>query len=587
MKAHTAWNFSLLYKSERDPQILKDIERIKKEYTAFERKYRNKKDYLTSDTALLRALTDYEKLITTASGKPFHYWHLKLALNSADGDTEAKATKYGTELTVFENKLLFFDLNLGKISKAKQQQFLKSKKLAHFHYYLKKLFENSKYNLTESEEKILNLKSLPSYGLWVQGFEKLLNKQTVLHNGKEIPIGEAQNIVADLPVDERRELWRSITECFERISDFAESEMNAIVLNKKIGDDLRKRKTPYEATIASYQNDPKVVLRLVEEVTKHFFISHRFYEIKRKMLNLPHLEYADRSARVGTISKKYSFEEAVAIFRKSLEKLDPKYRNILDSFIEKGQIDVYPKQHKDTGAFCSSSVNIPTFVLLNHTGTFRSVTTLAHEMGHAIHAEIAKSQPPLYQGHSIAVAETASTFFENFVFEELLKTLSAEEQVIALHDQINDDISTVFRQIAFFNFEKDLHAAIREKGSIPKEEIARLLNKQMTAYLGPAVKMHTQDGYFFVAVGHFRRFFYVYAYAFGQLISRALFQRYKSDPSYFEAVEKFMLAGETDTPENIFKKSGINLRDPKFFKGGLKLIEGNIKRLEKLTDSTG
>lgn len=578
----TDWNFKLFYKSDSDPQILKDIDLIKKSYNLFEKKYKNKTDYLKSDKALLKILKELETLSLKALGKPLHFWSLKLALNSSDSETEAKLNKYSNELAHYENKVLFFDLRLGKISKVQQKKFLKSKVLAPYNYYLKKLFETSKYDLSEPEEKILNLKSLPSYSLWVQGVEKLVNKQTILFKGKNISIGEAQNILSDLPTQDRRELWKLIMECFYNISDFAESEMNAIVINKKITDELRKRKTPYEATISAYQNDPKVIENLVSLVTKSFPVSHRFYNLKKRLLNLDKLNYADRSAKVGSIDKKYSFKESVDIFRESLKPTGEKYLKILDSFIENGHIDVYPKQGKDTGAFCSSSVSIPTLVLLNHTGTFRSVTTLAHEMGHAFHAEIAKSQPPFYQGHSTSVAETASTFFENFVFEELFKGLSEEEKVVALHDQINDDISTVFRQIAFFNFEKELHFSIREKGSVSKEEIAKILNSHMQSYLGPSFTLDPKDGYFFVTVSHFRRFFYVYAYAFGQLTSRALYQRFKQNPTFFVSVEKFLSAGASDTPENIFKKCGINLKDPDFFKEGIKLIDKNIDRLEKL-----
>jgi oligoendopeptidase F len=339
---------------------------------------------------------------------------------------------------------------------------------------------------------------------------------------------------------------------------------------------------PYDATISSYHNDPKVVMNLVATVTKYNHISHRFYELKRKLLSLDHLEYADRSAPVGRVSRKIPFTEGVKIVRDGFAGCGEAYPKILDSFLENGQIDAFPKRHKDSGAFCASGLNQPTLVLLNYVDEARSVETFGHEMGHAIHSELSKSQPPMYQDYSTSVAETASTFFEAITFEKILAGLSDEEKITALHDKINDDVSTIFRQIAFFNFELELHTTVRAKGFVAKEEIAKMLNRHMENYLGPAFKLKDLDGYFFVQVSHFRRFFYVYSYAFGQLISKALFERYKKDPTYFAKIEQFLRAGGSDTPENIFKKIGINLKDPAFYELGLKSIEADIARLEKL-----
>jgi oligoendopeptidase F len=255
----------------------------------------------------------------------------------------------------------------------------------------------------------------------------------------------------------------------------------------------------------------------------------------------------------------------------------------LEGYIKNGQIDVYPKKGKKGGAYCSGSVGLPTYVLLNHASTLDSYKTFAHEMGHAIHTELSKTQPPLYQNYTISVAEVASTLFENFAFDEIFPRLSKKEQIIALHDRINDSISTVFRQIACFNFELDMHKQIRERGALSKEEIAQLHNKHMGAYLGPSFKLKELDGYFFVQWSHIRRHFYVYSYAYGELISKALYAKYKKDPSYIKEIEKFLSAGGSKSPEQIFKDIGIDTSKPQFFVDGLKQIEEDIKELEQLT----
>ena len=366
----------------------------------------------------------------------------------------------------------------------------------------------------------------------------------------------------------------------EGLSEFAESELNAIVARKKITDELRGYEAPFDATIIGYENDRASVLALVEAVTKHFEIAHRFYAVKAKLMKQKQLTYADRSASVGTLKKKIPFKEAAEIVRKTFYKLHPRYAAIFERLLAGGQVDVYPKAGKTGGAYCSHMVGEPTLVLLNHIDNAHSLLTLAHEMGHAIHSERSKKQSPMYEGYSIVTAETASTFFERAAFESLVATLSEKEKLIALHDKIQDDVSSIFRQIACFNFEVEMHQQIRAKGLLPKEALAKLMNKHMAAYLGGAVALVPEDGYFFVAWSHIRRFFYVYSYAYGQLTSRALWERVKKNKKYITKVDEYLQAGGSNSPEEIFKKCGLNLYSPKVFLEGLKSIEKDVAELE-------
>jgi oligoendopeptidase F len=144
------------------------------------------------------------------------------------------------------------------------------------------------------------------------------------------------------------------------------------------------------------------------------------------------------------------------------------------------------------------------------------------------------------------------------------------------------DVSTIFRQVACFNFETELHAQVREKGQVSKQDMAALMAKHMRAYLGDAVEVTDDDGYIFVSWHHIRSFFYVYTYAYGQLISSALFENWQKDKNYAKKIEQFLKAGRSMSPEDIFKSIGIDTSKPAFFEAGLKSIERDIRRLEKL-----
>jgi oligoendopeptidase F len=582
-KINTGWNLKLFYKSHTDPKIEADLKKAEKMHEDFAKKYKNA-DFTKDEISLVAALKDYEKLAGDASGSyPITYFSYAKDLNADDKKAEAEINKISDRLTKASNKIIFFELVLGKIPEAKQKQYLASSKLSPFKYFLSNIFAQARYNLTEAEEKIMSLKSLPSYEMWVSSQDKLKSKQTVLWKKKELPIDEALGMIPNLPLKERRSLHSLSVKKLKSISDFAEAEMNAIYTNKKINDELRGFKNAYDATLLSHETDESMVMALRDAVTKNSKISHRFYKLKAKLLKQQKLTYADRAAAIGTTTKKVPFEKGLEIVGEAFAAMDPNFKKILDSYIENSQIDVYPKKGKTGGAYCSSGIGQPTMVLLNHLPDMDSVSTLAHEMGHAIHSEYTKSQAPLYQGWSIAAAEVASTFFEEVLFYRVLPTLSPKEQIVALHDKINDEISTIFRQIACFNFEMDLHAKIRNDGAFSKEEIGALHNKNMKAYLGPVFDLTEEDGYFFVNWGHIRRFFYVYSYAYGCLVSKALYRTYQKDPAYLEQIKTFLSAGISKSPRDIFKSIGIDTSDPKFWEEGLASIEEDIKKLEKLT----
>lgn len=586
MNYKTEWDLTQIYKGDPKPQVAKDLASIKKAYLAFAKKYRKDKKHLKNAKALASAILEMEKLSNNpANVRPSYYYWYRKELNGQDSEAEAELAKLSLFYAEIVNEITFFALEIGKIPKDLQKKFLKSKELHPFKYLLTKLFENAKHQLTEAEEKIMNLKSTTSREMWVSGFSKLLSKQTVNWNGEDMPFAEASNRYRTLGTKERRELYKKLNETTYKISDFAESEINAVVTDKKVNDKLRGYKSPEEATVKGYENDPKTVKDLVSAVTDQFKIAHKFYKIKAEMLGESRLHYADRAAKVGETKVKISLDEAKTRTVEAFNKADPEFGKFVDEMFKNGNVDVYPKKGKVGGAFCSSCHNLPTYVLLNHVDNFESLTTLAHEMGHALHSKYSKIQRPLYEDYTIAVAEVASTFFENLVFEDALQNISPEEKMVLLHDKIQDDVQTIFRQIACFNFELELHNTIRKEGFLSKEKIAEIMNKHMQSYLGPLFDFTPEDGYLFVSWPHIRNFFYVYSYAFGQLVSDALYMRYKEDKSKIKDVIKFLSAGGSDSPEGIFKAIGIN-PTKKFFETGLLRIKNNVDELERVWNAS-
>jgi oligoendopeptidase F len=580
MKYQKEWNLGLLYKNEKDPQIEKDIKTMEEAFDAFEMKYKGK-DFISTSKKLLAALNNYEKLIGIADAKPQIYFQLLRDVRTADDKILTKCSAITQRLQKAANKSIFFELGIASIAKREQSAYLKDSILKHFNYFLKKIFDNAQYNLSEKEEKLLGLVRQTSRTMWSDTTKKLLSEQTVPYKDTIIPISQAIEIIPDLPKEQRRQLRNDVNASLKSISFFAEAEINALYNFKKVTDEERGYKNAYSSTVIGYENDEKEIEALVKSVTKYFSASKRYYKLHAKLLGEKKIEVADLYAHIGEIDRKFDFDSGVSIIKNAFAKFGSEYADSFSSYLDNGQIDVYPGKEKKAGGYCMFNAELPTFVFLNYAENIKSVETLAHEMGHAFHSDLTKKNTPLYQDYTISVAEVASTFFEQFVSDELGEYLTEEERFVLLHQRVGRDIITVMRQIACFNFEKDLHEGIRKEGKLSKEEMAALMNKNLRSYMGDAVELKEDDGYTFVSWSHIRNFFYVYSYAYGLLISRTLYEKWKSDKSYKAKIEQFLSAGGSMSPKDIFKSIGINTNEA-FFEAGLKGIEADIVKLEKL-----
>ena len=582
-KILTEWNLGLLYKSPTDTQIEKDVLSFEKLRSDFALRFdKPNKEDLVNEDALLEALKEYEKIIESDS-KPLFYYQLLRDIDNKNKVANSQIPLLTMRFTKAANKTKFFRNFLGSISANKQKEFLNSEKLKQYRFFLSCTFSDAKYFLTVPEEKIMSLKGQPSYDMWVDHNQRILSSRTIEWKGKKMPLPEALNNMQSIGNhNDRKKMAALINMVLKDVAQFSEGELNAVYTNKKINDELRGYKTPYENTVHNYRNDNKIVENLVKVVTENFHIPHKFYKLKARLLKQKKLNYCDRGAKIGTVMSTFNFSDSWSKLKEIFGSIDKKYSDILDDFSKHGQIDAMPKIGKKGGAYCWGAYKDPTFVLLNHIGDLQSFTTFAHEMGHAFHTELSRSQGPWFNGYSTSLAETASTLFESIALESVFQGLPDKEKIIVLHDKINDSVSTIFRQIACFNFEVDLHNSIRSKGFLSKEEIADIHNKNMKAYLGPVFDLERDDGYMFVQWSHIRHFFYVYSYAYGMLVSKALLRKYRKDKSFWTSIEKFLSAGGKDTPENILREIGIDLSKPDFWLDGLKEIEDDIKKFEEL-----
>ncbi len=296
------------------------------------------------------------------------------------------------------------------------------------------------------------------------------------------------------------------------------------------------------------------------------------------------LAYHERNIEYGVVSKEYSYETAFDLVHKTFKKLDAEFADILNTYNRNGQIDVYPNKGKSGGAFCiNSGLKPPVYVLLNHTNKLHDVLTLAHEMGHAINDElIKKKQSSLNADTPLSTAEVASTFMEDFVLTELEDNANEELKLSLMMMKLNDDVSSIFRQVACYRFEQELHKTFRQKMHLSKKEIGELFRKHMSSYMGPHVELSKGCENWWIYWGHIRSYFYVYSYASGLLISKALQNMVKVNTSFMASVKEFLSAGSSKSPKDIFLDLGIDIKTADFWNKGLDEIEELLNKTREL-----
>lgn len=590
------WNLSLLFNSDTDPKIEQEKKILINKSQEFINKWKERTDYLESPEILKQALDDYDfwERNYGASGNQGYYFSLRLAQESDNYELKAKFNKLKDVAVKIENNMQFFMHKISKIPKEKQKKFLDFNGLKPYKHFLELLFKEANHLLSEAEEKIMNLKSSTSHSNWVRMTEEFLSKEEkeiIDENGeKKIKsFNEILSLTSSTNKQTRDSAAKAINEVFKKLIEVGEAEINSILENKKVDDELRGFPRADSSRHLADDIDTEIVDVLINAVRKRFDLSKNYYKLKAKLFGVKKLAFHERNVPYGSINKEYSYKEAVNLCYKVFKNLDEEFAEIFKRLIENGQVDLLPRKGKIGGAFCICyGINKPTYVLLNFTKKLKDVTTMAHEFGHAINNELMKTeQNELSFGVPLCIAEVSSTFMEDFVYEELLKEADNELKLSLMMEKLNDEISTVQRQIAFYLFEQDLHYKFREKGYLNYKEIGKLFSKRMKDYMGSAVEQSKGSQNWWLHVSHFRRFFYVYSYASGLLISKAMQHEFRKNKSFITKFKQFLKAGNSKCPKELFENLGIDITDEKFWNKGLEEIEKLLNETEWLAKKLG
>jgi oligoendopeptidase F len=354
---------------------------------------------------------------------------------------------------------------------------------------------------------------------------------------------------------------------------------------KDEGIDLRGYKSPISMRNIGNDVDDETIEYLLTVCKKNSPVFQKFFVQKAKMLKIKKLRrydlYAPAAANIK--EKNYSYDKSVKLVFESLGRFSSTLEEYARKVFDEKHIDSAIRKGKRDGAFCSTlAPKITPFVLVNFTGKSRDVFTLAHELGHAVHSQAAQDRSILVQDAPLPLAETASTFSELLLYDNLANKISDDEKKAMLSEKIDDLYATILRQSFFTIFEVDAHKQIGDGTTI--DEISKTYLQNLKVQFGNSVSISDDFAVEWSCIPHFYHTpFYCYAYSFGNLLALSLFHRYKKEgndfvPAYMSILE----AGGSKKPEKLLSEHGFDIRSPKFWQEGFDYIKEQVKILSSL-----
>ena len=361
--------------------------------------------------------------------------------------------------------------------------------------------------------------------------------------------------------------------------------INTLAKDKAIEDAWRRFARPISRRNLINQVEDNVVEALVNAVKDSYGnLSHRYYALKAEWLGVDRLDYWDRNAPLPeSDDRRIPWSDARETVLAAYSAFEPSLGALVAQFFDRPWIDARPRPGKDSGAFSHPTVpSVHPYILLNYQGRTRDVMTLAHELGHGAHQLLAAPQGFLLADTPLTLAETASVFGEMLTFQSLLAAAkNPAHRRVMLASKVEDMLNTVVRQVAFHEFERQVHDE-RRGGELSPERLGEIWFSVQTQSLGPAFRYDDEYRVYWSYIPHFVHApFYVYAYAFGDCLVNSLYQLYREgfpdfQPKYIEMLK----AGGTLRHPELLAPFGLNAADPEFWHRGLSVISGFIDELE-------
>ncbi len=579
------WSLDALFPGHEAPEYKNAMKKLEGSIEAFE-ELRPELDVEIDEEDFLKIVSDLEK-ITKQSNRLYGYAGLWFTEDTQDQDAQALQARIEQFLVGLQNKTLFFSLWWKQLDQMTADRLMAAS--GDLKYWLEEMRHFTPHTLTEPEEKILNIKNVTGFSALITLYDSITNRYSfnVDLDGEEKALTRGELMVYARHHDPklRSAIYQELYKVYGEDGPILGQIYQTVVRdwsNENI--DLRNYSSPISVRNLGNDVPDKAVDALLEVCQKNAPIFQRFFDLKAQWIKTDQLRRYDIYAPVAKADKTYTYQEGVDMVLDSFQTFDPRVAQLAEKIIADGHVDSEVRQGKRGGAFCwSVDKDLSPWVLLNFQGTADSVATMAHELGHGIHALLAQDHSSFTYHSSLPLAENASTFGEMLLIDKLL---SEEKDPAVRRDilfkQVDDAYATIMRQSFFALFEREAHKMVKDGAII--DDLSEMYLDNLKKQFGEAVSISDEFRWEWVSIPHFYHTpFYVYAYAFGQLLVLSLYKQYKKEGDSFKpGYIKILEAGGSKAPAAILAESGIDIASQDFWQGGFDVIDGMVKELEDL-----
>ena len=583
------WNLGDLYAGRDDPRIEADLAKAKADndalvalkgrFVASRADARVLGEMLDTGIRLYEAATNGLWGVGAYAGLAASTARDNPAWSKFEADLRARSSQIAAES-------LFFTLEINELDDNEiEAAFRAHKPAARWRPWIRRVRLSRPHELTPDLERML-IDRGPAVANWSRLSEETLAALTAKVGRETLTLSEVLNRLSDPDGARRKQAAQGLAKALEQRTSTLALCLNTLAFEKQVEDRWRKYPDPAASRHIANEVHADAVAALEAAVVEAYEpVSHRYYRLKAKAMGRDVLDQWDRNAPLDTAQPRtYGWDEAKGMVLESFAGLAPKFADTAQTFFTHPWIDAKPRPGKQSGAYSHPvTAERHPYVFLNYMGERRDVLTLAHELGHAVHQTLCAPLGTLLADTPLTLAETASIFGEGLVFERLLANASKAERKGLLAGKIEDGINTVVRQIAFHRFETRFHSE-RMAGEVSPDQIGAMWLEVMGESLGPAIKLNKGYEHYWAYVSHFVHApFYVYAYAFGDLLVRGLMEKRREDPVAFAPLyEDLLAAGGTRTYVEALAPFGLNPREKAFWAAGMKQLERLVDEFEAL-----
>jgi oligoendopeptidase F len=579
------WSLSDLFPAQDSPEMKSAFKELEAQVTEFE-SFRDDLSAAISMEKFMEIVEHYEAINHLVS-RVYGFASLSFAADTQDQTAQTFLGRIDQLVAGLQNRTLFFNLWWKALDDEAAGRLMSG--AGDYHYWLEEMRHFKPHTLSEAEEKIINIKDVTGTRALIKLYDAITNR----YSYKLEVDGEVKELTRDALMvyarhhnpDLRAKAYQELYKVYSEDSPILGQMYQTLVRdwrNEQV--DLRHFSNPISARNLANDIPDAVVDTLLEVSERNASLFQRFFRLKARWLGMERLRRYDIYAPVAKADKTYGYEEAAKMVLDSFEEFDPQVASLARRVFDEDRLDSEVRPGKRGGAFCATIVpEMTPWVLLNYNGRAQDVGTMAHELGHAIHSMLAADHT-LFTAHaSLPLAETASTFGEMMLIDRLLEDESDENvrRDILFH-QMDDAYATIMRQAYFALFERKAHDMIHQDAAV--DELAEVYFENLQGQFGEAIELKDEFRWEWVSIPHiYHTPFYVYAYAFGQLLVLSLYKQYKAEgPSFKPRYLKILSAGGSEAPARLLSKAGVDIANEDFWQGGFDVLADMLAQLEAI-----